>query len=397
MNLLKPTNLIVPLGVFIILLIISPFDFALVVATSTYLFLSQVNYFKLFIISPLLFLAGIFLRNQDINIRFISDLTIDAYILFATGVVMYIKSREDFISLVKKFVQVIHVEKKLFSKKNTIKIVMCFFISVLLSPIFGGYIAALSGYALYSYIDRQFSGRIAVTVGLIFLVLAAGFIVANKPLVTEELENYIFLFLAIGTFQEIINLARQKKENEKELPEVQKESHAYGVNFSLPKLHFLQLNPRIIFVIILVLTLSLLLYYSYPIISKYKFSLPILKTPTPTVLPTVKPSPLPTAIPTPVTKVSTTAATLKILILNGTEITGLAGSTSAKLKKVGFKNVEIGNTDSSSYKNWEATLKKHDEDIEGILKNVLDLKTLTVREATTGAKFDIELIAGEGK
>lgn len=391
MNLLKAAKLIIPVGVFIFLLFVSSFDFAAAIAVSVYFFLSRVNYLPLFIASPVLFIADLLLDNFDINIRYISDLSLDAYILFTTGVVLYLKSRKDLIDDFWKFIQFILIKKTLFSGKNIFKFALSLIISILLLPVFGGYIAVLSGYALYSYIGRQFDGKIALGFGLIFLIFTAGSLVLEKTLLAEELGNYVFLFLVIGTFQEIINLVRQKKENDKELPERQAEQLKEKI------------NPRIVLVITLLLIFSFLLYYSFQLISQNKFSFPFPKldfqipSPSTTPTPTVLPSPTLTLTPSPLLKVSTSAATLKTTVLNGTEIVGLAGSTSAKLKKAGFRNIEIGNAKSSSYKNWEITLKNHDEDIAGILKNVLELDTLTAKEATISAKFDVEIIIGENK
>lgn len=404
MNLPKAAKLIIPIGIFIILLIISSFDFAASVAVSIYFFLSRANYLFLLIASPLIFIVYLLLDYLDINIRFISDLSIDAYILFATGVVLYLESRKDFIALFWQFIQFLKTKKTLFSGKKIFKLILSLLVGVLLLPISGGYIAVIAGYFLFSYIDRQFNGKIAAGLGLITLFFTAGAILLQKSALAEELGNYVFLFLAVGTFQEIINLARQKNEEEdKKLPEVQKEKLNEKISSILTKSSLLKINPRILIIIVILLILSFLLYFYYPVISKYKFSLSLpkldFKRPTPTLIPTptVLPSPSPSIAPTPISKVSTSAAQLKILVLNGTEITGLAGSTSAKLKKVGFKNIEIGNAKTSDYKIWEASLKKHDEDIGGIIKNVLELETLTVKEATEEAKFDIEIIVGENK
>src|SRR3989338_8608492 len=124
------------------------------------------------------------------------------------------------------------IKKTLFPGKNIFKFVLSFIISVLLLPIFGGYIAALSGYALYSYIGRQFDGKIALGFGLIFLIFTAGSLVLEQSLLAEELGNYVFLFLVIGTFQEIINLVRLKKEDDKKLPEAQEVQLHERINFS---------------------------------------------------------------------------------------------------------------------------------------------------------------------
>ncbi len=127
---------------------------------------------------------------------------------------------------------------------------------------------------------------------------------------------------------------------------------------------------------------------------KLDFQIP---TPTSVPTPTVLPSPIPTVVPTPIIKVSTSTASLKMLVLNGTEIKGLGATTSAKLKKVGFQNVQVGNANTSDNKIWKASLKKNDEDIASILKSILELETLIVEEATIGAKFDIEITIGESK
>ena len=178
--------------------------------------------------------------------------------------------------------------------------------------------------------------------------------------------------------------------------------------FSFPRL-----NTYPVLIITALLTFSLIFYFLFPTISKYRFShltipkinlkIPSInffkKIPTLTLtpIPTITATPTPTLTPTPISKVSSVSASLKVMVLNGTEITGLAGSTSAKLKKVGFRNIEIGNADIRDYINWKVILKKQDEDMISILKNVLELDTLTAVDATSEAKFDIEIIAGEKK
>lgn len=203
MNLSKSAKILISCGLFLLTLYFtSYFDLSLTIAVSTYLLLSGRNYLYLFIASLMVFLLGIVFQSFDISIRYISDLLSDAYILFVTGAILYLKSKEDFIAVVHKYYR---FEKKRFSKKMFFQLCLSIAAALLFFPIFGGYIAAVLGYILFSFLSRQFSGKIAIMIGFLFLVMAAIMLLSQKGAIAEELGNYTYLFLVIGTIQEIIS------------------------------------------------------------------------------------------------------------------------------------------------------------------------------------------------
>ena len=95
-------------------------------------------------------------------------------------------------------------------------------------------------------------------------------------------------------------------------------------------------------------------------------------------------------------KIASSSFNLKISVLNGTSVKGLAASTSAKLKKAGFNNVTIGNT-PGDYPNWQLKIKEKDNNLIEYLKQILEISQLGIEEATTEAKYDMEIIAGENR
>lgn len=392
-------------GLFIfVLLLTSSFDLAFTISISSYLLFFQKKYTVLFIISILAFLTDILLRNFDITFRFISDLFLDSYILFLTAILLYLKSRKDF----NKIFEGLKIsEKEIFSKSMLLRLGISLSLTFLLFPIMGGYLAVLSGYIFYSYLTRQFNGKIAIVLALGSLGTTALFLVIKKNAVAEVLANYIYLFIIVGIVQEVINLVRHGESDTGKMLEGTKYEEVRKSSFTFPGIGLPGLNIRFILVVVSLFILSLLTYFLFPELlnfysslkkPKVNFKIPsvnLFLTPTPPIVASLTFTPSPT--PIPILKVSSSSAKLKIFVLNGTEITGLAATTSAKLKKAGFQNIEIGNAQTSDYKNWEASLKKNDEDLAGVLKNVLELETLTVKEATSTAKFDIEIIVGEKK
>ena len=118
----------------------------------------------------------------------------------------------------------------------------------------------------------------------------------------------------------------------------------------------------------------------------------------PTASPTVNPSPIPTITPIPVVTITASeSAKLKILVQNGTDIQGLAGSVSAELKKAGFANVDIANAPKQDYLSWEITLKNKNTGLIDNFKSILGLTELTSKESTVPAGIDIVIITGKNK
>ena len=199
----KPAQYAIICGLFIFfLLLTSSLDLALAISISSYLLFFKKNYPILFIVSVLIFLTDIFLQNFDITFLFISDLFLDAYILFLTAILLYFKSREDY----KKIIEGLKIsEKKLISKSMLLRLGISLSLIFLLFPIMGGYLAVLSGYFAYSYLTRQFNGKIAIILALGSLGITALFLVIKKNSLAEALANYIYLFIVLGMAQEVIN------------------------------------------------------------------------------------------------------------------------------------------------------------------------------------------------
>lgn len=386
----------------IVFFIFSSFDLAVIICISAYFILTKTPFTTVFFLSLLLLVIDLFFQSYDIFFRLITDLSLDAYILFLTAVVLYLQSRKDVNEFINKSFS---SDQNFYIRQKILKIGGSLVLALLLFPVFGGYLASLSGYIFYSYLNKQFNSKAAIIISLIFLGIAAVFLVFKKNLIAETLANYIYLFIVVGTVQEIIKVFRFKKTESTDHFEKIKPEEIIDI---VPKM-----NTYPVWIIFALLLFSLVTYLFYPTISKYKFlriSVPkinfkipsinfIKKRPalTLTPTPTITIIPAPSLTPTPIIKVSTLTASLKVKVLNGTEITGLAGSTSAKLKKVGFQNVEIDNADTTDNNNWKVTFKKQEEDIVNILKNILELDTLNATEASPEAKFDIEILAGEKK
>lgn len=447
----KTAQLVISCGLFLLFLFISfSIDLALTLSISSYLFLSSYNFIPIFIVSGIIFLTDVFFRHFDVSVRFISDLSLDGYILFLTAVVLYLRSSKDFINFFQKLRK---SEKKIISQEMLFKFGASFLLALLFYPTLGGFVAAVLGYLFFSYITRQFNGKIAIGIGLCFLFPAACFLLVGKASLAEDLGNFVFLFLVVGTIQEVVNLMRRTRpisdiekearagekaerryeakhdeKEEKQTEKKEKESEEKGnlnilINRNIismkdqsmrfPKISFPHINPRLLLGGVVVVAIVVLVYFFFPRLSKIRLSISIPKlkippvallkkspsptaSPSATLAPTVPP-PTATAIPTPILKVTTESAKLKIFVQNGTDITGLAASTSAKLKKAGFINIKTGNAETQDYANWQLTTKKEVPDLSSLFKNILELTDLKAKEATIPAGFDILIIAGREK
>lgn len=368
---------------FLILLILLPFDLAFISSLSLYLFKNSKNYTKLIIASIVLFLTDILLNNFDISIRFISDLAIDAYILLLTSLFIFLKSDEK----IRLFFQKLAGGGRKIISRHTLSILgVSSIFSLLFAPIIGIPFAVICGYISFSYLTKHFEGRYAYIAGLFFLALSPLFIIAGKDNISENLAIISFFFLIIGTIQEVIKIVK---------------SDRFGViDLPIPKFTFPRVSRRLYLGIIVLLSF-LGGFYILMLLSNIKFSIPQIslgkKTLTPLPPLTSSPSALPTIIPSPILNVTTESARLKILVHNGTDITGLAASTAAKLKKVGFTQVNVGDASKQDYQNWELITKVKDEDLLNLFKNILELSQMDVKEATVPAGFDILIIAGKAK
>ena len=205
----KSSRIFIVCGVFLVLLLItSSFDLALTSAIILLLINSTIDYRYVFISSIVLFVLDWLLGKTELRILFLNELSADAYILFITGVVLYLKTRKDVLHLLERITQ---REKKILSQTIILKLALCTIFGILLLPILGMYISSLVSYAIFSYLIRQFNGKIAVSLAILILPVTAISLLLNNHKLAEEMGNYVFFFLAVGTIQEVINLARTTK------------------------------------------------------------------------------------------------------------------------------------------------------------------------------------------
>lgn len=361
-------------GLFLLVLFFNSFDLAVTVTLSLYLAINSKTYIKLLGFSLVLFILDMILRNFDISFRFISDLSLDSYILLLTAVYIYAKSQKRITDF---FRQVSSSGRKIFSSNNLVLLVVSSILVLLLLPILGTSIAVIIGYLSFSYFSKHFEGRYAYAVGLFFLFFCPFFIIAKKDSISENFAIISFYLLIIGTIQEVVGLVQKHKVEQDD--RITHRSFA----FSLPKINFVvseRLRPIMKLIVIAGITGLL----SFTVISTIITSKTKNITPSVTEKPTITP-----IIPTP-----TIDTVLELMVENGTEISGLAASTAAKLKEAGFKNVQTGNAARSDYINWEITTKKDDTVLINHIKQVLKLETLTIIKASESAKFDLLLTAG---
>lgn len=416
---LTPTaRLAIACAIFLSVLLISSFDLALTSAFSVYFILGKEKktYFKFFIASGLVFVSYFLVESFDLSLRLIKNLLIDAYLLFTGGVLIYLQTREDFLNFLRKFIFKTSSQQ---TKSLTPAILISLAISLLLYPLLGGLLAGLAGYVLLSFLIRKFSGRIAFMVALVLILSALLATLIQKKELADSLGNYTFLFLLIGTVQEIIMLIRTRQTPPDILPRAEGESIGLADrgSFSLKRLEVRPLAAkgkffgryRRLFIVFSIAAIIIVPgYYFFPQIRHLKLKVPkipdiklskMFKAPkksTPTPSPTViTPTPTAEPIPTtsPVAKITDETSILKIMIQNGTDIRGLAATTAAKLKEAGFKNIETGNREGD-YLNWEVVVKDNKENFVPLFQDILKLSDMKSSQASVPAGFDILIIAG---
>lgn len=417
MKLSQPAKIAVPCGIFLLILFLtSSIDFAISSAAAAYLLLARSDPRPLIGAAVVVFITDLILRHTDIYPRLLTDLSIDAYILFIAGVFLYLQSKKDFVDLLKRKTS---AGKNIFARKTGIWIISCVLLGLLLFPLLGGYLSAVAAYAVFAFVSRQFTGKIPLGIGLVFFGLAALFLLGNDPESAETLGNYVFLFLAIGTIGEVLHLAMEKKNGLKTATErsrdpVSVSSEQKRKSMEPAKLmeaprpdhpHAWYLYGSAAFLFSFILFLFL-----FPSLLRLETSVRVSPTATPGQTPyqTVQgsaeptgvavagssPGPPPTAAPTAVPLVTADLERITVLVQNGTEISGLAASTAAKLKTAGFKHVDIGNASRQDYTNWEYITGRTEMRIADLIKKTLSLSNLNIKEASPPAGYDIVVIAG---
>lgn len=398
MKLSKTVQAVISCGVFLLFLFLtSSVDLPFTLAGITYLGLSNGKSLPLFVSSIIIYILYLLLNASDVQLRFIFDLSIDAYILFLGGVVIYLKSNKEFLSLMES---VIKGGGKSVMKRYVPKFIASAILASLLFPILGGYLASLIAYIAFSILINQFNGKVAVCISLGFLLIAGLFVLGDpKSLLAEDIANYTLFFLFIGTVQEVINLQRSKITESKKMDINAIKSAKHSFSFNIGKLQIYKLFSSNFLKIVVFSALLLVIIFIYLFkqqISSFNLSyvnslfkkIPAQLSPTPS--PTLEPTAIPTEVPL---KITTESAKLKIVVQNGTDIVGLAASTSAKLKNAGFINVKAENA-LKDYTDWELITTYDKQDLGPLLKQILELSDLSVKTASAPAGFDILIIAG---
>lgn len=109
-------------------------------------------------------------------------------------------------------------------------------------------------------------------------------------------------------------------------------------------------------------------------------------------------SPSATTESTPSAKVEPEREKIKIQILNGTGVTGQAAKVKSRLEKLGYKNIQAANAQTSDFVDAEVSFGSK---VEANVKNEIsaDLKKFFVKvvtkESSPSAKFDVSITTGK--
>ena len=82
---------------------------------------------------------------------------------------------------------------------------------------------------------------------------------------------------------------------------------------------------------------------------------------------------------------------LKVLVLNGTKIEGLASSARDKLKSLGYSNVEVDNTSAVS----KSVIQTNDKELRELLKSDIDIEKFEKISKSEYKNYDVVIFLGE--
>lgn len=83
---------------------------------------------------------------------------------------------------------------------------------------------------------------------------------------------------------------------------------------------------------------------------------------------------------------------LKVLVLNGTKIDGLASSAKNKLLSLGYTNIEVGNTTTAVSK---SVIQTNDKDLRELLKSDIDIKKFDKISKSEYKEYDVVILLGD--
>ena len=345
------------------------------------------------------YLVTIFL---SLKIKLITDLSVSSYLFFAAGLLLYFLEGQP-----SKWELRLPIFNKIYVDRNSLaKFTAILLFALLIFPLTGPYFGAVFAYLTFLYVFQKSEGRYAFMVALFFLILSPFLLIAKKDKIAETSAIFTYYFLVIGVVQEIIDIIRNPQEygQEELLAEEETEAVPGFVHLKYRKklsLGLVKEYKLLLLIFILLITSLSGIYFGKNFFVKagkviadfklFKKNPPKLIE---SVVETIFPSPTPGLTLAELRdKIASSSFNLKISVLNGTSVKGLAASTSAKLKKAGFNNVTIGNT-PGDYPNWQLKIKEKEDYLIDYLKKILELSELEIKEASQEAKPDLEIIAG---
>jgi hypothetical protein len=103
--------------------------------------------------------------------------------------------------------------------------------------------------------------------------------------------------------------------------------------------------------------------------------------------------------PTPASQSELKREDVKVQILNGSGVSGAAGKAKAALEKLGYKDVQTGNSPTSDVAETEISILKAKENYLDLVKKDLEDSDYTVAKSTktlpTSSKFDVVITLGK--
>lgn len=213
----------------------------------------------------------------------------------------------------------------------------------------------------------------------------------KKVVVIEELAPTPETNLKETTISENVSVPEPKPEPVA-VPEIEKESKSVDALINLPAVDDEE-KPNYLWIIIPtallvgVLVGGLITYFSG--ISKFD-------TVEPKVTATPKVEVEKTA--TPVPQVTTKREDLKVQVLNGSGVSGLASKAKTLLEGLGYKDVAVGNADKSDYEETQIQIKDSVKDFVNVLTSDLSKSYTVSKESKTlssTSKFDIIITLGK--
>lgn len=83
---------------------------------------------------------------------------------------------------------------------------------------------------------------------------------------------------------------------------------------------------------------------------------------------------------------------LKVLVLNGTKIDGLASSAKDKLQSLGYSNIEIDNTDTAVSK---SVIQTNNKELKEVLKRDIDIEKFDKISKSENKDYDVVILLGD--